>query len=177
MRSALQPRFLLATLVLWSGFAVAELAVIYDSGATKPLASYLEAFSERPAAAAVEAQPGDSLGAADLSRLLPIRTPALTPGPVAQRPLSLPNGATLPRPLFLIGADPRSRQWLEMHRERLAEIHAVGMLVNADSKADLEAIAAIARGLPILPASATDIAETLGLTHIPVLISRRGIEQ
>jgi len=177
MRSALQPRFLLATLVLWSGFAVAELAVIYDSGATKPLAPYLEAFSELPAAAAVEAQPGDSLGAADLRRLLPIRTPALTPGRVTPRPLSLPNGATLPRPLFLIGADPQSRQWLEMHRERLAEIHAVGMLVNAESVADLEAIAAIARGLPILPASATDIAETLGLNHIPVLISRRGIEQ
>ena len=35
MRSAVQPMFLLATLVLWSGFAVAELAVIYDSGATK----------------------------------------------------------------------------------------------------------------------------------------------
>jgi integrating conjugative element protein (TIGR03765 family) len=64
-----------------------------------------------------------------------------------------------------------------MHRERLAEIYAVGMLVNAESVADLEAIAAIARGLPILPASATDIAETLGLNHIPVLISRRGIEQ
>lgn len=176
MRSALQPKFLLATLVLWSGFAVAELAVIYDSGATKPLERYLEAFSELTAAA-VETQPGDSLGAADLSRLLPIRTPGLTPGRVTPRPLSLPNGATLPRPLFLIGAEPQSRQWLEMHRKRLAEIHAVGMLVNAESVADLEAIAAIARGLPILPASATDIAETLGLNHIPVLISRRGIEQ
>lgn len=113
MRPALQPRFLLATIGLWSGFAVAELAVIYDSGATKPLARYLEAFSELPAAA-VETQPGDSLGAADLSWLLPIRTPALTPGPVASLPLSLPHGATLPRPLFLIGADPQSQQWLEM---------------------------------------------------------------
>ena len=113
----------------------------------------------------------------ELTAPLKPTTPALTPGPVAQRPLSLPNGATLPRPLFLIGADPQSRQWLEMHRERLAGIHAVSMLVNAESKADLEAMAAIARGLPILPASATDIAETLGLRHIPVLISRRGIEQ
>jgi integrating conjugative element protein, PFL_4695 family len=171
MRSALQTRFLLVTLGLWSGFAVAELAVIYDSGATRPLAPYLEAFSEPPAVAVVEVEPGDDLGVADLSRLLPIRTSALTPGPVTPHPLSLPNGATLPWPLFLIGADPQSRHWLEMHRERLAEIHAVGMLVNA------EAIAAIARGLPILPASATDIAESLGLKHIPVLISRRGIEQ
>lgn len=177
MLSALQLRFLLATLGLWSGFAVAELAVVYDSGATAPLAPYLEAFGEAPQQAPIEAQPITRLGPADLTQILPIRTPALTPGAVSPRPLSLPNGAALPRPFFLIGADPRSRQWLEMHRERLAEIHAVGMLVNAESVADLEAIAAIARGLPILPASATDIAEILGLKHIPVLISRRGIEQ
>lgn len=176
MRLPRSARLLFATLALWSGVAVAELSVVYDSGDTAPLAPYLEAFSEL-SAAAVEAQPGDSVGAADLTRLLPIHTPALIPGPVSPRPLLLPNGATLPRPLFLIGADPRSRQWLEMHRDRLAEIHAVGMLVNAESVADLEAIAAIARGLPILPASATDIAEILGLKHIPVLISRRGIEQ
>jgi len=177
MRPARLARFLLATLGLWTGVAVAELAIVYDSGDTAPLAPYLQAFSELPAAAPVVAQPGDRVGAANLRRLLPIHTPALTPGPVSPRPLSLPNGATLPRPLFLIGADPQSRRWLEMHRERLAEIHAVGMLVNAESVADLEAIAVIARGLPILPASATDIAEILGLKHIPVLISRRGIEQ
>jgi len=177
MRLPRSPRLLLATLALWSGAAFADLAVIYDSGATEPLAPYLEAFGELPPAAPVEAQRDNHLRAADLSHLLPIRTPGLTPGPVAPRPLSLQDGATLPRPFFLIGADPRSRQWLEMHQQRLAEIHAVGMLVNAESPADLEAIAAIAQGLPILPASATDIAETLGLKHIPVLISRRGIEQ
>jgi len=177
MRLARVARFVLTALGLWSGFAVAELAVVYDSGATAPLAPFLEAFGEAPQEAPVDAQPFTSLEAADLTQILPIRTPTLTPGPVSPRPFSLPKGATLPRPLFLIGADSQSRQWFEMHRELLAEIHAVGMLVNADSKADLEAIAAIARGLPILPASATDIAETLGLKHIPVLISRRGIEQ
>lgn len=177
MSLARSTRLLLAIFGLWTSTALAELAVIYDSGATEPLAPYLEAFGELPPAAPVEAQPSTRLGAADLSRLLPIRTPALTPGPVSPRPLSLPNGATLPRPFFLIGADPQSRHWLETHREPLAEIHAVGMLVNAESAADLEAIAGIARGLPILPASATDIAQALGLEHIPVLISRRGIEQ
>ncbi|MGF1613816.1 MAG: DUF2859 domain-containing protein [Gammaproteobacteria bacterium] len=54
------------------------------------------------------------------------------------------------------------------------EIRAVGMLVNAESAADLEAIA---RGLRILPSSATDVAQALRLKHIPVLISRPGIEQ
>jgi integrating conjugative element protein (TIGR03765 family) len=166
-----------AAIALGSGAAMAELPVIYDSGATQPLAPYLEVFGGRLAAAPATASPDNHLGAAELARLLPICTPALTPGPVLPRPLSLPNGATWPRPFFLIGADPKSRQWLAVHRERLVELEAIGMLVNAESVAELEAIAAIARGLPILPASATDIAEALGLKHIPVLISRGGIEQ
>ena len=70
----------------------------------------------------------------------------------------------------------RSRRWLAQHRERLAEIGAVGMLVQAESVGDLKAIARIADGLPILPAPASDIARVLGIEHFPVLISRRGIE-
>ena len=49
------------------------------------------------------------------------------------------------------------------------------MLVEAETLADLEAIAALAGGLPILPASASDIAAALGLTHYPVLITPEGI--
>jgi hypothetical protein len=42
---------------------------------------------------------------------------------------------------------------------------------------ELEHVAQLAQGLPILPASASDIAQSLGLRHIPVLISAQGIEQ
>ncbi len=168
---------MLAGIGLWASAVSAGLTVVYDSGATRPLAPFLEAFGEMPPAAPKLPPSAGRLGAADLSRLLPIRTPELTLGPVTPRPLILPNGATLPRPLFLIGADVQSRRWLRIQRDRLEEIGAVGMLVDAESAADLKAIAAIARGLPILPASATDIVQALGLEHIPVLISRRGIEQ
>ena len=159
--------------------ALAQLANIYDSGNTRPLAPFLAAFGETMPAPSVHRpldQP-DNLGAADLSRLLPIHSPGLTPGPVTRRPLRLPNNGTLPRPFFLIGADERSRAWLATHRERLAAIGAVGMLVQAESVGDIEAIARIADGLSILPASAADIARVLGIEHVPVLISRRGIEQ
>jgi len=49
------------------------------------------------------------------------------------------------------------------------------MLVEAETVADLEAIAALAGGLAILPASASDIATALGLSHYPVLINAEGI--
>jgi integrating conjugative element protein (TIGR03765 family) len=79
--------------------------------------------------------------------------------------------------LFLIGADAESLRWLQAHRERLKSIGALGMLVQADTLDDLRTIARLADGLPILPASATDIAEALGIRNYPVLITSHGIEQ
>ena len=58
-----------------------------------------------------------------------------------------------------------------------AAIGAVGMLVQAETREDLEAVADLADGLSILPASASDIAKALGISHYPVLISAHGIEQ
>ncbi len=63
------------------------------------------------------------------------------------------------------------------HRDRLKAIGAVGMLVQAETRADLQAIASLSGGLSIMPASAADIATALNLTHYPVLISAQGIEQ
>lgn len=165
---------ILLAVVVWSHIAKAELDIIYDSGATSPLAPLLEVFGDSSDRS--PSQPGD-LGAADVANLLPIRSPGLTPGPVSARRHGWPHQGAISRPLFLIGSDSRSRQWLIDHRDRLRSIHAVGMLVQAESVADLEAVAELARGLPVLPASADDIARALGIRHIPVLISRRGIEQ
>ncbi|HBQ39183.1 MAG TPA: integrating conjugative element protein, partial [Halieaceae bacterium] len=79
--------------------------------------------------------------------------------------------------VFLVGADPRSQTWLRQHRSLLLSLGAVGLLVQAETQDDLETMASIAAGLPLLPAAAIDLIEALALTHIPVLISRRGIEQ
>jgi integrating conjugative element protein (TIGR03765 family) len=154
--------------------ALAELTVIYDSGNTRPIAPYLEAFGP----ADEMQQPGPppaapQLGAADAQSLLPIKSPGLTPGPVQARQHDKPFS----RPFFLIGSDSRSRQWLRDHGERLREIGAVGMLVQAETLEDLRSIAQLADGNAITPASASDIAKALGISHYPVLITSQGIEQ
>ena len=151
----------------------AELTAIYDSGDTRPLAPLLEVFAtdEPPVPRADPNRP--NLGAADLDRLLPIRSPGLRPGKVERGHLNI----KFARPFFLIGSDPVSRHWLATHRDELLRIGAAGMLVQADTVDDLRAIAELAGGLPILPAPATDIAKALGLSHYPVLISSQGIEQ
>ena len=158
--------------------AGSALTVIYDSGETYSLAPFLEVFDEDadrrdgPQANPIPPSP-PAMGAAELERLLPIRSPGLTPGRVEPLDIKRPFA----RPFFLIGSDDLSREWFATHRDRLAEIGAVGMLVQAETLDDLHAIAAIADGLPILPASASDIAAALGLVHYPVLITKDGIEQ
>ena len=107
--------------------------------------------------------------------MLPNRTPEMRPGTVRPRTLQGPPTAT--RPLFLIGADARSLEWLEIHRETLIELGAVGMLIEAESVAAVREVAARAEGLEVLPTSGSELARALGLRHYPVLISSRGIEQ
>ncbi len=154
--------------------ATGALTVIYDNGNTRPLALYLESIQGPVAPRETLTTPDvPLLGAADPEQWLPIRSLGLTPGRVEKRVVSRPFA----RPFFLIGSDALSKQWLAIHRDRLAEIGAVGMLVQAETVDDLRAIAALADGLPILPASASDIAEALDLSHYPVLITKDGLEQ
>jgi len=163
-----------AVLALYPAIAGAALTVIYDNGNTQPIAPFLKAFgttNEVPQQSPVSIIP--SLGAADPKAWLPIQSPGLTPGPVRARSHDRPFA----RPFFLIGSDTRSRQWLQDHRDQLKAIGAVGMLVQADTLEDLRAIAELADGLSILPASASDIAKALGISHYPVLISAHAIEQ
>ena len=154
--------------------AQAELTVIYDSGHTQSIAPFLEVFdagNASPQQSPIPTKP--LLGAADPQAWLPIQSPGLTPGPVQPRSHDRPFA----RPFFLIGSDARPRQWLQDHRDQLKAIGAVGMLVQADTLDDLRTIAELADGLSILPASASDIANALGISHYPVLISTHAIEQ
>jgi len=164
---------LLIGMLLMPVLAWAEVTVIFDSGHTRSLAPYLEIIE--PSERVNNSQPTRShtLGAADIQTLLPIRSPGLSPGSVQSRAHNRPFA----RPFFLIGSDPWSRQWLVKHRERLEAIGAVGMLVQADSLEDLQATANLSGGLPIMPASAADIAAALGISHYPVLVTSQGIEQ
>ena len=154
--------------------AQAELTVIYDNGRTVPIAPYLQVIDAPTAGAQMSPAPTrPSLGAADPESWLPIRSPGLTPGTVRARKHDRP----FTRPFFLIGSDARSRRWLRAHHDRLEAIGAVGMLVQAETLDDLRSIAEMAGGLPILPASGSDIAKALGISHYPVLVSAHGIEQ
>lgn len=176
----------LSILLALSVSASAELIVIYDSGDTLPLAPYLISLQPAeppmpPSIGANALSQREKRGAADIRNLLPIRSPGLTPAAVsmhtvseeALKRLALGNA----RPFFLIGSDLLSQRWLQTRRTELQRLGAVGMLIQAETPADVRRIAELADGLPITLGSASDIARALGIEHYPVLISSRGLEQ
>ncbi|MGD8205905.1 integrating conjugative element protein [Pantoea sp. FN0305] len=113
------------------------------------------------AAAAAIAGPAVPMQALDEARLLPVVIHNLHPGQQPRLALNLP-GMT---PLFLIGDDPLSTEWLRQHRDALRILHATGLVVNVATLARLNALRAIAPALTLLPISA-----------YPVLITDKGLE-
>jgi integrating conjugative element protein (TIGR03765 family) len=143
---------------------------IHAENETTPIAPYLDRLN------AVAVSTGSTSDAVTqptitLAHLLPVRSPHLIPGPVTPSPRAM----HFYQPLFLIGSDPASLTWLASNQSRLQQIHAVGLLVQAETEADVERVRQAARGLSLIPASGEAVAEALSITHYPVLITREGI--
>ncbi len=156
-----------------ASLAAAELIVIHDNGQARPLSDFLGPLESGEPDKVPNVPEKNQLGAADVSSLLPIHSPGLTPGKVTPRAHHAPFASAL----FLIGSDAMSKRWLVQHRQSLKAMGAVGLLIEASSLEDLRAIAALADGLPITPASGADIAKALGIRHYPVCISAGRIWQ
>nr|WP_244323740.1 integrating conjugative element protein [Mixta intestinalis] len=105
--------------------------------------------------------------------MFPISTPEMTPGAVEDRPLQLPGiGA-----LFLIGDDVQSRVWLAENAKALTTRHAAGLIVSVDSASAVESLRDLAPGVPMVPASGSELARRLQLRHYPVLITDTGLSR
>ncbi|MFP5425024.1 MAG: integrating conjugative element protein [Gammaproteobacteria bacterium] len=122
---------------------------------------------------AASAESSSSPAPSTLNWLLPVHSARLSPGAVPPRALSLP-GMT---PLFLVGQDTTSLEWLSRHAQALQDLGANGLAVEVDDVQALRRIQTAAPGLNIWPVSGDDIAERLELEHYPVLITPTGLEQ
>ena len=149
------------------------LTVIYDSGNTQPISQYLPQRLERENNK--QSRQSTHVQKQKMSvYVLPITTPSLSPGVVKASPKAL---RYLQQPLFLVGSDSRSKHWLIGKREQLIQLGAVGLLIQAKDKKDVEAMLVLAQGLRLVPASAEGFSAELGLTHYPILLSNQGWEQ
>ena len=169
----------------------AELAVIYDSGQTRPLEPLLSPLlaevrpldetthddgSIRP-----DPVPAPISDKAMLARLLPVHSPGLQVGALTTAERSPEVRARLvqgnPRPFFMVGSDEGSLRWLAANAKTLRDLGALGLLVQAESRADIRRVIEAAQGLSITPGSGSDLARVLGISHYPVLITKDGITQ
>ncbi|MFG6656227.1 integrating conjugative element protein [Scandinavium sp. M-37] len=105
--------------------------------------------------------------------VFPVVSTRLKPGPVATRAVALP-GIT---PVFLIGDDPRSVQWLEARQSYLQTLNATGLVVNVATPARFRFLQQRAGGLTLLPVSGDDFAQRLGLDAYPVMVTDSEVSQ
>jgi integrating conjugative element protein (TIGR03765 family) len=167
----------MALAILHASQGLAEPVVIFDTGKTQSLAAYLPAIKPPTQTAFAAQTTAASLSVERLQVLehsLPVTTPELTPGNVETKTLSIPY---LERPVFIIGADALSLQWLQRHRERLNTFHAVGWVVNVENAEQLAQLKQQAAPLELVALSGSELARQFGLSHYPVLISTTRIEQ
>lgn len=156
-------------------FEPPELTVIADFGG-EPTRPYFVAIgaAEIPETEGIQRARTTPFSIADM---LPVETPSLSPGRIAHRTLSV-DAPTPIQPLFIVGNDPLSRQWLSLRKETLAALGATGLAVNVQTEAELQTLIEAAGHLRIDPVPGDTLAQSLGLTHYPVLLtpSSAGIE-
>jgi len=106
-----------------------------------------------------------------IEQMLPVSTPVLQPGKVVS--YTLPQ--QVHQPLFIVGDDPLSHQWLEQKRDYLAKVNATGIVVNVRSITHWRQLKRY--GLTLYPVQGRDFAHAFRLTHYPAFIDGNQVKQ
>jgi len=165
---------LLTLMTLTSAASYGALTVVGDLGG-ESTAPFFDAINAQPG----EFTPPESLSPSTppaevtVASALPVITPELTPGPVAARALNLPG---MP-PVFIVGDDDLSRQWLLRRAAELTHLGATGFVVNVADPVHLQSLKALLPSAEMAPVSGSDLARRLQLAHYPLLITEKGLAQ
>lgn len=80
------------------------------------------------------------------------------------------------QPMFMIGYDPVSINWLKANKGHLAKNKAIGLVVNVENKEQLKYLQGIAGNKVILqPTPGDSLAEHLKVKHYPFYMDNKGI--
>lgn len=106
---------------------------------------------------------------------LPVKPAPLKVGKIKRQLAHYPN---LVQPIFLIGKDATSLDWLEKHKTRLQKLKAIGFLIEANTPEEWKSIqASVPPEITIIPANGSIFVKRFKIEHYPVLISQEMIEQ
>lgn len=125
------------------------LDVVGDSGKSVPAMPYYRAMVAEPSHPAV-------MDGTEFPLVTTLRSEVLkTPGVQVFKPQWLTT------PIFIIGTDEVSRQWLAYNRRALIAMAALGIVVQADTPKAFKALQVVGEGLALVPASSDWLAQQL----------------
>tara|TARA_R110000868_G_scaffold266583_1_gene525846 strand:- start:61582 stop:62073 length:492 start_codon:yes stop_codon:yes gene_type:complete len=158
----------LTIVLLLSGQSYASPQLVATLGQTVSAAPYLTGVVS-PKPITLDALPSDKPATISYA----IKTPGLTPGLVSSRAVHLPS---LMHPIYIIGDDALSKQWLSRYHATLEKQQALGLIVNVKNKESYDTLVK-QYGIHPLPVNGGVLAKHFKITHYPVLISQHAIEQ
>ena len=146
------------------------LVVVHDAGGTVDAAPYLE----RPGLSPETGERALERARVQLDGLKRPQAPAfapVNPGPLRAGPPSRMRVAGLPRPVFAVGSDRASLEWLEANAQWLRKSGAQGFLVNAPSEDAWSRASGLAArlGLSFDPMPGAALADAYGARSYPVV--------
>jgi integrating conjugative element protein (TIGR03765 family) len=160
----------LGTAAAASATGLAGVTIIHEGGPTVPIGQYLAALSAQPPVAPDGAVPAQ---AGTLPMGFPITTPSMRPGSL-QAPVRLRTAGWLVAPMFIVGDDLRSRQWLADNRNKLRHLGASGLVVNVASLDAFRSLRTVAPDVPLVPGSVEALARQAGLSVYPLYVAADG---
>jgi len=108
--------------------------------------------------------------------MYPIRTPSMSVGPISANEAQNIPALYLTNPVFIIGYDRVSLNWLEQNIDILAERQAMGMLVNAETPEQYRRVQEIADGRVLIhPLSGEQLSASIQLYHYPAYLDQKGV--
>ena len=168
------PRFdrgwLAVCIVTSASTCLAGVTTIHDAGPTVPIGPFMAVLSPEAVPQATALRPPANI---TLPVAFPVTTPSMRPGQLRSA-IRLRSAGGLASPIFLLGDDTLSRQWLATNRNRLHRASATGLVVNVASLDAFRSLRALAPQVPMAAAPAEDLARQASLSVYPLFVSADG---
>ena len=109
-------------------------------------------------------------------RVFPVKTPEMTVGKVEADEGVNANLMVAVRPLFIIGYDRTSLQWLVENKDWLIEKGAVGYIANVDNAEQVEHLFRLVDNkVYMMPMNTSELAKQLNIRHYPFYMDKEGV--
>lgn len=158
-------------LMFISNIAYAQLKVIADLGGESAVRFYepIQPVHSNDAPKHPNAIPSQLTE----DQLLPVISHKWSVGQVETKSFNLPGAL----PMFLIGSDETSYQWLVNNRQKLIEMNAMGLVINVRTLEEMNHLRQVVPELTLMPSPADSLADRLGIYHYPLLLTAEGVSQ